>query len=462
MLKRLLVTVACPAIVAWAWMSWPAAAQETVVPTLEEDEEYLLRGPLHEAFAEPVTFNPEPGLVVPKAPPEPVPEMPPEIKPDSSAVWFSGYWAWDDEREDFIWVSGVYRVLPPGQRWIPGYWRQTSGGYQWVAGFWTPAEAQQVEYLPPPPESLEQGPSSPAPSEDYFWINGCWEYDTGRYLWRAGYWAAGHDGWVWVPAHYAWTPYGCLYVPGYWDYQLIDRGMCFAPVYFRRTVYTRPGFYYNPCRVIDLARLHIHLFVRPVYCHYYFGDWYGSHHRYGMYASFSFHGHHGYDPIWCYDRWHFHRRGIDYEDRVRGWHHYFERHEDRRPPHTWSQQQKFVEKNRGFEHLQQVVLADDVRQMLSKHDRRVHQIDDDMRRQMRDHAVEARDKLVEARRHSEGKDRPEASKLPGADAFRERLKLPETPDLSRFPRQAADRLSELNRHEPSPARKPTSEAADQK
>ena len=250
--KRSMMLV--PAVIlALAWMIGQAAAQETTAAPADGDEEYLLRGPLHEAFAEPVTFDPQPGLVVPKAPPEPVPEMPPEVKPDDDAVWISGYWAWDDQREDYIWVSGVYRVFPPGERWVPGYWRQAGNGYQWVPGFWTPAEAQQVEYLPPPPESLEQGPSSPTPSENHFWINGCWEYENSGYLWRPGYWAVGHDGWVWVPAHYAWTPYGCIYVPGYWDYQLVNRGMCFAPVYFRRTVYIRPGYYYRPRRAIDLA-----------------------------------------------------------------------------------------------------------------------------------------------------------------------------------------------------------------
>ncbi|MGI6415391.1 MAG: hypothetical protein ACOX1P_06945 [Thermoguttaceae bacterium] len=441
-------------ILALAWLGSQAVAQGPSAATADGDEEYLLRGPLHEAFAEPVTFDPQPGLVVPKGPPEPVPEMPPAVKPDDDAVWISGYWAWDDQREDYIWVSGVYRVFPPGQRWVPGYWRQADNGYQWVPGLWTPVEAQQVEYLPPPPESLEQGPSSPAPSEDHFWINGCWEYENTGYLWRPGYWAAGHDGWVWVPAHYAWTPYGCIYVPGYWDYQLVNRGMCFAPVYFRRTVYIQPGYYYSPCRVIDLGLLYIHLFVRPGYCHYYFGDWYGSQPRFGIYASFNFHGHHGYDPIWSYDRWHFQRRGIDYENRVRGWHDYFNRHEDRRPPHTWHDQQRFVEKNRGYEHLKQVVLAEDVKQVLSKHDRHVHPIGDDVRREMRASATEVRDKLVEARRASEGKARPGGPPRDGTDVLKERLMLPETPDLRHAPRHTADRAPELKRQPSDRARMP--------
>jgi len=449
------VIVVPAAILALAWMSIQAVAQEPVAATAEGDEEYLLRGPLHEAFAEPLTFDPQPGLVVPKAPPEPVPEMPPEVKPDEDAAWISGYWAWDDEREDYIWISGVYRVFPPGQRWVPGYWRQADNGHQWVPGLWAPVEAQQVEYLPSPPESLEQGPSSPAPSDDHFWINGCWEYERDDYLWRPGYWAAGHDGWVWVPAHYNWTPYGCIYVPGYWDYQLVNRGMCFAPVYFRRTVYVRPGFYYSPRRVIDLGRLYIHLFVRPGYSHYYFGDWYGSHSRFGIYASFNFHGHRGYDPLWSYDRWHFHRRGIDYENRIRGWHDYFNRHEDRRPPRTWHDQQRFVERNRGYEHLKQVVLADDVKHVLSRPDRRVHSIGDDVRREMRASATEVRDKLVEARRTSEGRTRSGGGPpRDGAERLKERWTLPETPDLRHAARHTSGRGPELKRQPPDRGRTP--------
>lgn len=63
-----------------------------------EDFEILLRGPLHEAFAEPVNFDAQPGIVVAKVPPKPIEELPPEVKPDQDALWIPGYWAWDDDR----------------------------------------------------------------------------------------------------------------------------------------------------------------------------------------------------------------------------------------------------------------------------------------------------------------------------------------------------------------------------
>src|SRR5947208_42238 len=65
-------------------------------------EQVLTRGPVHEAFAGPVVYDPKPGPVIPKAPPAPVQEMPPDQKPDGANVqWISGYWAWDDTRQDF-------------------------------------------------------------------------------------------------------------------------------------------------------------------------------------------------------------------------------------------------------------------------------------------------------------------------------------------------------------------------
>src|SRR6266542_841861 len=96
----------------------------------------LTRGPVHEAFAGMVTFNPEPGVVVTKAPPDVIEEVPPEEKPEGDNVaWIPGYWAWDDERSNFLWISGTWRALPPGREWIAGYWSQTAQGYQWISGY---------------------------------------------------------------------------------------------------------------------------------------------------------------------------------------------------------------------------------------------------------------------------------------------------------------------------------------
>src|SRR5438105_15862052 len=71
-----------------------------------EGEEPLTRGPVHEAFAPVVSYNSEPGLIVHTRPPELIEELPPEEKPEGDDVaWIPGYWGWDDERNDFVWIS---------------------------------------------------------------------------------------------------------------------------------------------------------------------------------------------------------------------------------------------------------------------------------------------------------------------------------------------------------------------
>ena len=96
-----------------------------VDPTQEDENlDVLMRGPLHEAYAEVYQYDPKPSVVIDRKPPDPIDELPPEFKPDGeNVVWIPGYWAWDDERKDFIWISGVWRNTPAGQRWVAGYWQ---------------------------------------------------------------------------------------------------------------------------------------------------------------------------------------------------------------------------------------------------------------------------------------------------------------------------------------------------
>ncbi|NLE37170.1 MAG: BcpO-related WXXGXW repeat protein [Pirellulaceae bacterium] len=239
--------------------------------------EVMTRGPIHEAFASPINAGGGDPLAVPNQPPEPIEEVPPDVKPeDESAVWIGGYWAWDDDRNDFNWVSGVWRVPPPGKTWVAGYWTEAPGGYSWVSGFWAAADQEQVAYYPQPPESLEQGPTSEPPSPDDVWISGCWMWSESGYAWRPGYWAAGRPNWIWTSASYYWSPRGWVFRDGYWDYQLARRGLLFAPVHFRGNYYRRPGFHYTPSVVWNARYLPFALFLRPSYGHYYYGDYYAS------------------------------------------------------------------------------------------------------------------------------------------------------------------------------------------
>ncbi len=121
----------------------------------------LLRGPLHEAYAERFDMDQEEPIIVGKEPPAWVDEQPPEYRPEGDDyVWIPGYWGWDIIEEDFIWVSGIWRQVPPDTQWVPGYWTEVEGGWQWVSGFWTTTEQEEIVYLPPPPENIDHGPSS--------------------------------------------------------------------------------------------------------------------------------------------------------------------------------------------------------------------------------------------------------------------------------------------------------------
>src|SRR5262245_45824951 len=82
---------------------------KTEKPAADPGVKVLDKGPVHEAFAQPGADVRGKGMTAPKAPPAPIPEVPPEAKPDGANVkWVPGYWMWDEERKDFIWMSGFW------------------------------------------------------------------------------------------------------------------------------------------------------------------------------------------------------------------------------------------------------------------------------------------------------------------------------------------------------------------
>ena len=300
----------------------------------------LTRGPVHEAFAGMVTFNPEPGVVVTKAPPDVIEEMPPEERPEGDNVtWIPGYWAWDDERSDFLWVSGTWRALPPGREWMAGYWGKTTQGYQWTSGYWADATAQGDDLSAPAASDRGSGSQYRSAFRGLRLDAGLLDLVSGALRLAPGLLGARPGGLGLVPAHYVWTPRGYIFVGGFWDYPVERRGVLFAPVYFESGVYSRRGYYYSPTIVIDLGVFTDHLFLRPRYHHYYFGDYYAaSYSQGGFYASFSFQSsRYGYDPIYSHQRWE-HRQDREWEHRVEASYQYRRDHETARPPRTWAAQ----------------------------------------------------------------------------------------------------------------------------
>ncbi len=325
------------------------ATQPPPMPS-QEQPEVLTRGPVHEAFAEPVDLNTaqqQQSIVAPSQPPDAINENPPDNRPvGNQFVWVPGYWGWDADRNGYIWVSGCWRAAPPNRYWVPGYWAQTGMGWTWVPGFWAQSEnVQQIEYLPEPPVMENVEPIGVAPSPDNIWVPPCWYWHHGRYVWRPGYWLTQQEGWVWTPSHYTWAPRGYVFVAGHWDYSLTSRGILFAPVYFPRHYYSRPGFSYSLSVAVDLGNLEFSLFTYPRYSHYYFGDYYDtSYISIGIYPWYHVRYHNWwYDPIYVHHRYH-HRHDRDWDNHI---HREYDRRRDNRdlrPPRTYRDMEQRIAK----------------------------------------------------------------------------------------------------------------------
>jgi hypothetical protein len=183
MMKTLIVLAMAMVISAGAPRA-QVAEQPPPVPAQEEPE-VLASGPVHEAFAEPVDLNAEPGIVASEQPPPDIDEVIPAQKPSGNYVWVPGYWAWDSAGNDYIWVSGCWRLAPPNTSWVPGYWTQVADGWQWVAGFWSPTSGNgEIEYLPAPPPVEDVAPPATTASSDEIWVPPCYYWRGGQYVLR--------------------------------------------------------------------------------------------------------------------------------------------------------------------------------------------------------------------------------------------------------------------------------------
>jgi WXXGXW repeat (2 copies) len=332
------------------------------------DPQVLTRGPVHEAFASPVVHDPAAGPVIPKDPPAPIQEMPPDQKPSGQNIqWIPGYWGWDVSRNDYIWISGVWREPPPNSQWVPGYWNQVSDGHQWVPGTWIPVPSAQSgqgqgqgqsqgqgqgqpNYLPTPPQSLEAGPNTPQPGPNVVWTPGYWFWQGTQYVWRPGYWSAVNPNWIWVPAHYVWSPSGYLFVAGYWDLPMGNRGLMFAPVYYPTPVYAQANFAFTPSIGIVGSAVTANLFVQASTNQYLFGNFYAQNFvSVGISPWFSFTVATGrpayYDPLFSFYAVVNVRQNPAWVTQVRQ--QYILRRDNvaMRPPATYIEQTRIIERN---------------------------------------------------------------------------------------------------------------------
>lgn len=218
----------------------PAADPPKAVESTEP--ELIPNAPLHDALRLSETKTDSKPERAPKSPPPPVAERPSSDPPDPNARWFGGYWSWDPARDDFIWVSGAWRVPPADSIWVEGRWRRDADGWYRVPGVWSrrqekhaqestpnPAPAPTAEPAPaavttagnwrengPPVDRPAESPG-PAPGPNYFYVPGQYAPDGDqRTVWKDGFWAQVQPGWDWVPARWARQADGWHYREGYW------------------------------------------------------------------------------------------------------------------------------------------------------------------------------------------------------------------------------------------------------
>ncbi|HEY2344534.1 MAG TPA: YXWGXW repeat-containing protein [Xanthomonadaceae bacterium] len=59
--------------------------------------------------------------------------------PGPGYMWTPGYWAWDEDINDYYWVPGTWVLAPySGALWTPGYWGWNDGAYIFHSGYWGP------------------------------------------------------------------------------------------------------------------------------------------------------------------------------------------------------------------------------------------------------------------------------------------------------------------------------------
>lgn len=300
----------------------------------DEEVEALMRGPIHEAFADVSLNKSQPPEVILRKVPEPINEIEPETPPEGGEIqWIPGYWSWDEVQQDFIWVSGIWREIPPGRIWTPGYWMDVEGGSSYVPGYWAELNQTEVEYLPAPPEPRERGPVGQAVSPSYEWMDGYWLWDYNHYVWQSGYWYEQPLDTVWVSTHYVWTPRGYVFVRGYWDYNLPRRGVIYSPLYYKRPIYQNYGYSYIPSIILNVDNVFLSLFIRRGFHHYYFGNYHHARYqRHGFYPWYSRHAtRYGYDPQ--YRKYRSHHLRYD-----RGWEKKYQRQfqQGQNQPKTWA------------------------------------------------------------------------------------------------------------------------------
>ena len=345
----------------------PPPAADTGVPNMSGNShdagmEVMTRGPIHEAFAQPINSGTVNQLVVPEKPPEAIEEIPPDEKPaDESTIWIGGYWAWNDDRQDFDWVSGVWRVPPPnealGRRLLErGQRRQQLG-----AGLLDAHERRERGLLSAAARLVGTRPHERSTVARQYLDPRLLALGEHALRLAAGPLGRGTGQLDLDAGLLLLEPAGWVFCTGYWDYALDQRGLLFAPVSFTRPIFLQRGYTYSPSVVLDSGLLTFYLFARPSCSQYYFGDYYATNYdRLGIYPWFAVGAHRGYayDPLFSFYSWRNAGRNPNWASNLRGWYTYYRAHPDQRLPHTLTAAQRVLASGGNRADRQFLMVAD--------------------------------------------------------------------------------------------------------
>jgi hypothetical protein len=222
-----------------AMLCGSAWGQSTPTPPPPEPQPPALDGPTTGAEAlppadaprtVPSAAAPAPGdpavagrVYAPKAPPSPIIERPSGVRPDRNARWIAGYWDWDTERDEYVWVGGSWQIPPAGSIWVAGRWDRDAAGWYWIPGQWSrrgnPADVAvngpRWRTTGPPADHPDDEPA-PAPGPDFFFVPGHYAPDGDRLAWKPGFWSRSQPGWDWIPSRWVRRANGWDFREGYW------------------------------------------------------------------------------------------------------------------------------------------------------------------------------------------------------------------------------------------------------
>ncbi|HEY5056302.1 MAG TPA: hypothetical protein VII58_09090 [Acidobacteriaceae bacterium] len=100
-------------------------------------------------------------------------------------------------------------------------WKRVLCGAALAAAMAVPAVGQvsfgiQLGRNPPPPLRYEARPPMPGPG--FYWVDGYWRLDRGRYVWAPGVWQRPpYSGAYYTHGHWDHYPDGWRYHDGHWD-----------------------------------------------------------------------------------------------------------------------------------------------------------------------------------------------------------------------------------------------------